>query len=150
MNILTKSKADILKMTVPERECYNVGELFPQIFDADNVKDYHEGMTLNAKILYLGNFELKSSAFQKIKCPICGKEEALIPYFCGASVLSGAHVLKFYCKECHEHIAINNNSDYYHKIRDYIFEHRHELVSEPPAIRYKGKSLKLDLSEYIL
>ena len=150
MNLLTKTKADILKLTVPERECYSAGELFPNIFDEDSSKEFKEGMILTAKIMYLGNFKVNSSVFPKIKCPVCNKEESLIPYFCGASVLSGAHVIKFYCTECHEHIAINNNSDYYHKIRDYILEHRKELDSEPATIIYKGKQISFIPKDIIL
>ncbi len=145
MNILTKTQADILKLTVPEREYYNAGELFPTIFDSDNdnTKDFKGNIPLIAKIIYFGNFKADSSVFPRIKCPVCQKEEALIPYFCGASILSGSHVIKFYCNECKELIAINNNSDYYHLIRDYLIKHKTELQTEPPTIIHRGKSLKL-------
>ncbi len=117
MNLLTKTKAELLKMTVPERECYNIGELFPTIFDCEGA--YNNGI-LKAKFLHLGNFEIKNNNLPKIKCPVCGKEEALIPYFCGASVLSGSHVIKFYCDECGEHIATNDNKDYFQTIKDFV------------------------------
>ncbi|MCR5266846.1 MAG: hypothetical protein K6E29_09695 [Cyanobacteria bacterium RUI128] len=122
MNLLTSKEAKLLQKTVPERECYNVGELFPTIFAEDETRNFHLGMPLIAKILGLGQYRLKSSIFPRIKCPVCGKEEALIPYFCGASVLSGCHVIKFYCTECHEKIAVNNQLDYFHKIRDHIIK----------------------------
>lgn len=120
MNVLTSKDAKLLQRTVPERECYNVGELFPTIFVEDETREFREGMPLITKILGLGQFRLKSSDFPKVTCPVCGKEEVLIPYFCGASVLSGCHVIKFYCTECHEKIAVNNQPDYFHKIRDYV------------------------------
>ena len=124
MAILTKTEADRLKLTNPAKIFYHVGELFPRLFNEDESRKFYDGMPLEVKIIYIGEFTLESSFFSKIKCPLCGKEEALIPYFCGASVLSGCHVIKFHCLECKELIADNNNSEYFHKIRDFVIKNR--------------------------
>ena len=124
---LTKTQAEELKKTSAKKESYNVGEIYPEIFDSDRDLVFQEGMKLDSAIIWLGAYELDSSSFPKIKCPVCGKEEALIPYFCGGSILSGAHIIRFYCLNCGERIVFNDKNDYFHKIRDYIIENRKTL-----------------------
>lgn len=108
-NYLTKTEADELCKTTEVKDSYNVGELYPHIFLSDDEIEFKEGMALDVAIIWLGTFEINSSIFPKMKCPICGKTE-LIPYFCGASILSGCHVIKFYCLDCHEKIAFRYNN----------------------------------------
>ena len=84
---------------------------------------------LQVGIIWLGAYKLKSSLFQKVKCPICN-QETLVPYSCVASVLSGAHIIKFHCLNCKEHIATNKMSSYYHTIRDYIIANRSNLIGD--------------------
>ncbi len=127
--ILTKSEAQQLKRSVNPKKKHNVGELYPQMFDSFSECDFGKEIPLECAIIWLGSFRLDSSLFPKIKCPVCGKEEVLVPYFCGASILSGCHVIQFYCTNCKEQIATNNNSDYYHKIRDYILKNRKNLTA---------------------
>lgn len=93
-NYLTKTEADELCKTTEVKDSYNVGELYPHIFLSDDEIEFKEGMALDVAIIWLGTFEINSSIFPKMKCPICGKTE-LIPYFCGPSILSGCHVIKF-------------------------------------------------------
>lgn len=123
---LTKTQAEELKKTSAKKDSHNVGEIYPEIFDSDKGLVFGEGMKLDAAIIWLGAYELDSSEFPKIKCPVCG-EEALIPYFLGASVLSGAHTIRFYCTKCQERIVFNDKIDYYHMIRDYIFKNQKTL-----------------------
>ena len=125
-NYLTKTEADELCKTTEVKDSYNVGELYPHIFSSDDELEFKDGMPLDVAIIWLGTFEINSSIFPKMKCPICGKTE-LIPYFCGASILSGCHVIKFYCLNCNEKIAFNRVSDYYHEIRNYILKNRQNL-----------------------
>lgn len=125
--ILTKSEAQKMKINAKAKKKHNVGELYPQMFDSFENCDFTKEISLECAIIWLGSFRLNSSLFPKIKCPLCGKEEVLVPYFCGASVLSGCHVIQFYCTNCNEQIATNNNPDYYHKIRDYILKNIENL-----------------------
>ena len=126
-NILTKTQAEILKQTSTPAKLHQVGEIYPEIFDVDFNLDFQVNMPLNVAIIWLGAYELDSNLFQREKCPICGKEEVLIPYFCGASILSGSHIIKFYCTSCFEQIVFNNKTEYYHKIRDYILKNKNSL-----------------------
>ena len=126
-NILTKTEAEKLKQTSKQTKSHYVGEIYPEIFDTDKDLFFDENMSLNVAIIWLGAYELESNLFEKIKCPICGKEEVLIPYFCGASILSGSHIIKFYCTSCAEKIVFNNKSDYYHDIRSYILKNKNTL-----------------------
>ena len=126
MNFLTKTQAQKLCETSQKKKSYHVGELYPEIFSHDENLTFNEETKLNVALIYVGAFELENNVFSKIKCPICGKEEA-IPYFCGASILSGAHVLKFHCLNCKELIATNDLKEYYHSIRNYIVKNKNNL-----------------------
>ena len=99
MNYLTKTIAQKLCKTSKKKKSYQVGELYPEIFSHDENIIFDEKTKLNVALIYVGAFELENNLFTKIKCPICNKED-LIPYFCGASILSGAHVIKFHCLNC--------------------------------------------------
>ena len=126
-NILTQTEAQQLKQNSDPKNSHNVGEIYPEIFDTDKDFVFDENIPLNVAIIWLGSFELQNNIFPKEKCPICGKEEVLIPYFCGASILSGCHTIKLYCTSCKERIVFNNKSNYYHMIRDYILKNKNTL-----------------------
>ena len=72
------------------------GEIYPEIFS--HVKDSELGteMPLDAAIMWLGAFRLRNELFPKEKCPVCGKDETLLPYMCGGSILTGNHTIQFY------------------------------------------------------
>ena len=124
---MTKTQAEELKKKSATQKTRSAGEIYPEIFDSDEGIIFQEGMKLDVAIIWLGAFEMQSSDFPKIRCPVCGKEEGLIPYFCGGSILSGAHIIKFYCLNCHERIVFNDKISYFHKIRDYALKNRKNL-----------------------
>lgn len=107
------------------------GELYPGILSHGNGRKYGKGMEIAVGICWLSpQKNINSAEFPQAKCPLCGKEE-LIPYSCIASVLSGAHVLQFYCACCHERIATNQLPDYYHMIRDYAINRTRRFLRRP-------------------
>ena len=110
---ITKSQAEELKKTVKDKKHYGMGELHPYMFDYKENPPKLEDEDFKI-VSQLGTYVLKKTELPKIICPICGKEE-IVPYFCGASVLSGSHVIKAFCHSCGEQIAFNDNT-YYHNL----------------------------------
>ncbi len=106
---------------------HNVGEIYPQIFSHDKNLNFSEDMTLEAGIIWLGAYYLENNPFPKVKCPICNKEEALIPYRTIGSVLSGCHTISFWCKNCHEQFVTNDYNEYFKLIVEYIKTRKEEL-----------------------
>ena len=86
--------------------------------------EFSEDMTLGAGIIWLGSYTLDNHLFPREKCPICGKEEVLIPYKAIGLVLSGCHTIKFYCKNCKERFVTNEHIEYFRKIKQYILDNR--------------------------
>lgn len=109
------------------KESYNFGEIFPEIFESDKKLEFKEDMDMEASFTVIGGYTVKSSASPKIKCPVCGKEEVLIPYQVVASGLSGCHIIKFYCLNCHERFVTNNYKRYYKKVFNYVFKNLKNL-----------------------
>ena len=131
---ISKSELEALAIQKPQPnvKSYNIGEIYPTIFESDKGYDFKPELPLDVAIIWLGSYRIEdTSDFTRIKCPICGKEEALIPYMCGASVLSGAHTIRFYCTNCSELFVTNDDSDYYHKIRDYVIQNKRDLSPSP-------------------
>ena len=110
---------------------HSVGEIYPEIFSCSSDFDFKIGMPLETTILYLGAYQLDSTLFPKLKCPICGKDEVLIPYLCGGSILSGSHTIQFYCLNCNEQFVTNDNIEYFRLIYRYVQEHYQNLKLSP-------------------
>lgn len=125
------SKSELETQKSDHKNTHYVGEIYPQIFSHSEKFEFKEDMPLQTAILYLGSYQLENNLFPKQKCPICGKEEVLIPYMCGGSVLSGCHTIQFYCLNCHEQFVTNDNIDYFRLIYKYIQGNKDNLKSSP-------------------
>ena len=124
------SKSELDSKKSDDKRTHNVGEIYPQIFSPDNEPKFKDGMQLEAGIIWLGGYMLDSNIFPKEKCPLCGKEDVLIPYQTVGSVLSGCHTIKFWCSNCHERFVTNEHIEYFRQIYKYILNHRHEFKPE--------------------
>lgn len=125
------SKKEMETLENDNKNTHYVGEIYPQIFSHSENFEFGENMPLEAAVLYLGAYQLENSLFPKQKCPVCGKEEVLIPYMCGGSVLSGCHTLQFYCLNCHEQFVTNDAGEYFRQICNYIKDNRDKLKPSP-------------------
>lgn len=121
------SKTDLEKQIPVNKTTRNVGEIYPQIFEHDKNITFGENMSLEIAVIWLGTFSVEGSIFPKKKCPVCGREEVLIPYLCGGSALSGCHTIQFYCTHCAERFVTNDNIDYFRLIKDYIIKNKDTL-----------------------
>ena len=128
IKFISKSESDSLKSD--NKRTHNAGEIYPQIFSNDKGVEFKEGMQLEAGIIWLGGYMLDSNLFPKVKCPVCGKEEVLIPYKAIGSVLSGCHTIQFWCKNCGERFVTNDYIEYFRLIYKYIQNNRHEFTPE--------------------
>lgn len=125
IKFLSKSELDSQKSD--NKEKHYVGTIYPQIFSNDEVEEFKEDMQMETGIIWLGAYWLDSNLFPKEKCPLCGKEEVLIPYQTVGSVLSGCHTIKFWCSNCHERFVTNEHIEYFRLIYRYVLNHRHEF-----------------------
>jgi len=100
------------------RKSYHFGELYPGILTQDNNLEFNPLMDMRLGLCWFGNFDPPCYIFPRAICPNCGKVK-LIPYSCIASMLSGGHVIKFHCLNCHERLATNDALDYYQVLRTY-------------------------------
>lgn len=100
------------------RQTYHFGELYPGILMQDDEMVFNGFMLMELGLCWLGKFTPPGYIFPRAVCPTCGKIK-LLPYSCIASALSGGHVIKFHCLNCHERIATNNAIDYYRILRTY-------------------------------
>lgn len=128
VKLISKTELDTQKSD--NTKTHNVGIIFPEIFGNEKVTEFKEGMQMEAAIMWLGAYYIDSSNFPKLKCPVCGKEEVLIPYQTIASVLSGAHTIKFWCSACNERFVTDDYLEYYHLIRNYVVENRKDFKEE--------------------
>lgn len=129
-NILTYTKDLTCSLTLDQdrkrfkllsrllRKSYHFGELYPGILTQDDDLDFNDLMRVKLGLCWLGTFKPPCWIFPRALCPNCGKIK-LIPYSCIASVLSGGHVIKFYCLNCHERLATNDALDYFRVLRAY-------------------------------
>ena len=124
------SKSELDSQKPDNKKSHNVGEIYPQIFSTDKGLDFKEGMPIEAGLIWLGGYMLDSRIFPKEKCPICGKEEVLIPYKAIGSVLSGCHTIQFYCSNCCERLVTNDYIEYFRKIYRYVVAHRSKFKPE--------------------
>ncbi len=67
------------------------------------------------------NIDPKMNLMPKAKCPACGKTE-LMPYNFVRSMISGNHIVWFYCKNCKERLATNQVSDYFAAVNHYYYK----------------------------
>lgn len=124
------SKNELNSQKFDNKKSHNTGEIYPQIFESDKVFEFKEGMQMEAGIIWLGGYMIDSELFPKEKCPICGKEEVLIPYRAVGSILSGGHTIQFWCKECGEKFVTNDYIEYFRLIYKYVQTHKHEFKPE--------------------
>lgn len=125
------TKTELETQNSNHQNTHIVGEIYPQIFSNDSKKlDIKSEMKLEVGIIWLGGYILDNSIFPKEKCPICGKEEVLIPYKVIGSILSGCHTIQFYCKSCNEKLVTNDHIEYFRLIYKYILNHREEFKPE--------------------
>ena len=125
------SKKEVLKMEPSKSKTHYTGEIYPEIFSHTDDSVLNENMPLDAAIIWLGSFRIENGVFPKEKCPGCGKEEVLLPYMCGGSILSGCHTIQFYCTNCRKQFVTNDHIEYFRRIYRYALEHRKELNSSP-------------------
>ena len=125
---ISKSELEVQKTN--KKKTHYVGTIYPKIFKKDEITEFKEGMPLEAGIMWLGAYYIDSNLFPKLKCPVCGKEEVLIPYQTIASILSGAHTIKFWCSSCNERFVTNDYDEYYHLICNYVKENRKYFKEE--------------------
>ena len=121
------SKTELSKQKPDNKKSYNVGEIYPAIFYHGKDLIFSENMPLEVAVIWLGAYQLENGLFPKYYCPICKKEEALIPYMCGGSILSGCHTILFYCTNCKEQFATNDDIEYFRLIYKYILNNREKL-----------------------
>lgn len=125
------TETEIKTNSSENKNIHTTGEIYPQIFSKDSNKlEFKAGMKLEAGIIWLGGYMLDSNLFPKEKCPICGKEEVLIPYKAIGSILTGCHTIQFYCTSCHEKLVTNDYIEYFRLIYEYIINHQEEFKSE--------------------
>lgn len=125
------TKTQQKKQKSDNKTVHHAGELYPQIFSTDsNELEFKADMKLEAGIIGLGGYLLDSRLFPKEKCPVCGKEEVLIPYKVIGSILSGAHTIQFYCTSCNEKLVTNDYIEYFRLIYKYILNHKKEFQTE--------------------
>ena len=129
-----KTRSEVEKQLPSKTKTHYTGEIYPEIFSSVKDSELRDGMHLDIAIIWLGSFRLDSSKFPREKCPACGKEEVLIPYMCGGSILSGAHTIQFYCTNCHERFVTNDYREYFRKIYQYACEHKDELSESPKFV----------------
>ncbi len=121
----------------------SLGTLYYDMFEKEDDIVFKESMPVEIGIIWLCSGYVDSAEFPKYKCPCCGKE-SLVPYYCVASVLSGAHVIKFHCLNCKERIAFNNIKDYFHLIRDYCSKNRDKMKNDRVYVQLKNKQISLN------
>ena len=124
------SKSELDSQKSDNKETHYVDTIYPQIFSTDKGFEFKENMQLEAGIIWLGGYMLDSNLFPKEKCPLCGKEDVLIPYQTVGSVFSGCHTIKFWCSNCHERFVTNEHIEYFRLIYRYVLNHRHEFKKE--------------------
>ena len=122
IKFISKSELDSKKSD--NKNSHQAGEIYPQIFSNDEGLEFKEGMKLEAGIIWLGGYTLDSSLFPKEKCPICGKDEVMIPYKAIGSYLSGCHTIQFYCTNCKERFVTNSHIEYFRQIKRYIQDNK--------------------------
>ncbi len=125
---ISKSELDSLKPD--NKKSHNVGEIYPQIFANDVKLEFKEDIQLEAGIIWLGGYLIDSGLFPKQKCPICGKEEVLIPYKAIGSILSGCHTIQFYCTNCGERFVTNDFIEYFRNIYRYVANNSKKFKEE--------------------
>jgi len=124
------SQSELEKQKTDNKSKHNVGEIYPQIFTHDKGLKFSKNMQLDANIIWLGSYLLENSLFPKIKCPLCGKEDVLIPYKVVGSILSGCHTIQFYCVNCQEKFVTNNYIEYFRLIYKYIQTNKNNFKTE--------------------
>ena len=124
-------KSEVENQLSSKSKTHYTGEIYPEIFSHIKDSELQEKMPLDAAIMWLGSFRLNSGQFPKERCPVCWKDEVLIPYLCGGSILTGNHTIQFYCTNCHEQFVTNDYIEYFRKIYRYVQEHKKELPESP-------------------
>lgn len=124
------SKTELETQKNDSKKSHNAGEIYPTLFSHSKNLDFNENMPLEAGIIWLGCYLIDNKLFPRQKCPVCGKEEVLIPYKAIGSMLSGCHTIEFYCTNCHEQFVTNNHIDYFRSIKQYVANHINEFSEE--------------------
>ena len=124
------SKSELDSKKSDNKKIHNVGTIYPQIFSSDKDFEFKAGMQMEAGVIWLGAYMIDSDLFPKEKCPICGKEEIMIPYKAVGSVLSGSHTIQFWCENCGEKFVTNDYIEYFRLIYKYILQHKNEFPPE--------------------
>lgn len=124
------SKSELDSQKSDNKKSHDVGEIYPQIFSHDEKLEFKEGMQMEVGLIWIGGYKIDSNLFPREKCPICGKEEVLIPYKVVGSPLSGCHTIKFYCKNCEERFVTNEHIEYFRTIYRYVFENKENFLPE--------------------
>ena len=124
------SKSELDSQKSDKKTIHNVGEIYPEIFSNDGETEFKESMQMEAGIIWLGSYILEGGLFPKEKCPLCGKQEALIPYKAIGSILSGCHTIQYWCKNCGEKLVTNDHIEYFRQIYRYILNNRAEFKPE--------------------
>lgn len=120
------SRTEIEKQPSDGKDAHWTGELYPQMFQHDGKLRFRDNMLCNIGIIWLGHYKLNNRLFPRKKCPICGKEEIMFPYKTVGSILSGCHVIQFYCPNCKEEFVTNDDSEYFRMVYRYILKQREE------------------------
>ncbi|MBO6087718.1 hypothetical protein J6P92_05155 [bacterium] len=124
------SKSELDAQKSDSRKSYYAGEIYPRIFSNDRGIEFKEDMLMEAGIIWLGGYMINSSFLPRETCPVCCKEEVLIPYKTVGSILSGAHTIKFWCKNCGERFVTNTHTEYFRQIYGYVANHKKEFKPE--------------------
>ena len=103
---------------IPRLFQHHFGMLYPGILCGDDGLDFSDTMNVELGLCWMGKFTPPTYIFPRAVCPTCGKVKLTV-YSCIASVLSGAHVIKFHCLNCGERVATNNASAYLRMMRTY-------------------------------
>lgn len=130
-NLVSRTELEAQKKTSEKEETHYVGQIYPEIFSHSKNFEFKEDMPFETAIIHLGAYQLNNKKFPRLKCPICGEEEILIPYLCGGSLLSGCHTIQFYCLNCKEQFVTNDDIEYFRKIYKYVLKYRSKLKPSP-------------------
>lgn len=120
------SRTELEKQPSDNKNEHLAGVVYPQMFSGDEKINFRKNMKMKTGIIWLGSYKLDNRLFQRKKCPVCGKEEVLIPYRTIGSILSGCHTIQFYCSHCKELFVTNDDIEYFRSIYRYILNQRKE------------------------
>ena len=140
-------REEIEKRPEDNSKSHTVGMLDKNMFThIDNLK-LRKNMKMDIAIIWLGHYKIDNRIFPRKKCPICGKEETLIPYHTIGSILSGCHATFFYCSHCKKQFVTNDDIEYFRIIYNYVLKQREaKKLKSLGGMSYSSSNIKSSLT----